>query len=152
MVALVDHDKTVLSEEVDVRLLLSPGQRLNRGDVDHPAEAVASSAHLADLAAVEPEVLLQPCLPLFGQGLTIDEDEGWHAVAGDEGTGHDCLAFPRRSDEHAQVVGYQLGDGRLLLRAEGPAEPEIDGARVGPRVGDRQPAAGLGDDLFDLRA
>ena len=84
--ALVGDDQPVPGRELgDV---VPTRQRLQGGDVDGAAQLRPAAPELSGLDAEE---FGDPCPPLVGQCLAVDEHQGGDPVFGDEGAGHDGL-------------------------------------------------------------
>jgi hypothetical protein len=81
-----DHQAVTCGQLADVGV---PGQCLQGGDVDGPAELGPAGSELAGLRAEE---LADAGTPLLGQGLAVDQDERRRGVRGDHGAGDDRLA------------------------------------------------------------
>jgi len=78
MVAFVGDDKTVAGGQLaDVS---APGEGLQRGDINAPAQLCPAAAKLPGLDAEE---LADTCAPLVGQGLSVDQNQRRSCVLGD---------------------------------------------------------------------
>jgi len=141
VVALIDDDQPVLGGPAGVH---APAQLLEQSNI-YDAGGLGPPA--AELTGRDAQVLLDPCPPLLGQDLVVDQHQGRQAPGGDQCAGHDGLAGARWCLQDAEVMTAEDGDSGLLLGGEGGRAGEAvrltDGAGV---LGDLQAAAGFPHD------
>src|SRR5262249_18526730 len=103
VMAFVGDDKAVAGGQL--ANVGAPGEGLQRGDVDAPAQLCPAAAELAGLDAQE---LADAGTPLVGPRLAVDQDERRSRVHGDECAGNDRLARSWRRDQDPEFVAGQL--------------------------------------------
>jgi hypothetical protein len=60
----------------------------------------------------------EPLTQLFDKGLSIDDDQSWPTVVGDEGACDNCFAGSRRSDEATIIVPAHRSECHVLYSGE----------------------------------
>ena len=116
MVALVDHEMSVIGDDV-VDFALA-NQALDDADIDDAARLAPAAADLPDRGGREIEKRREPRDPLFHELTAVDEHQRVGSAGGDDGRGDDCLAEPGRRREHAGLVRQQCIGGGLLFRGQ----------------------------------
>jgi hypothetical protein len=81
--------------------VIAARQGLEGDDVDSAARLRPAAAELPGL---DVEELRDPCPPLVGQGLAVDQHERGDLAGGDDRAGHHGLPGSRRGNKHAQVM------------------------------------------------
>ena len=142
VMALVDHDEAVPGGQL--RQIIAPRQRLQRHHVDRAAQLRAATTQLTRGDA---EVLGQPCPPLIGEGLAVDQHQRRGGVPGDQRACDHGLARPGRRDQHPMVMIGEVGDGGGLVAAQRRGEHELLRRALRAPVVDLQHAAGLPHDV-----
>ena len=98
-----NHQAVTCSQLADIS---PPGERLQRDDIDDPAELGPAAAELAGLDAEE---LADTGPPLVGQRLAVDQDERRCGMFRDQRAGDDRLARPWRRDQDTLLMIGQVG-------------------------------------------
>ena len=103
VVTFVDDDESVAGG--DVLDVFATGKCRQQCDVEDAGDLRPSTA---DLAALEPQVLLDPVAPLVGEGFAVNQDQRAGRTRSDCGTGDHSLAGARGSDEDTRVLCKDL--------------------------------------------
>ena len=93
-----NHQPVTCSQLADIG---APGQRLQRDDINGPAELGPAAAELAGLDAEE---LADAGPPLVGQRLAVDQDERRCGMLRDQRAGDDCFPRPWRRDQDTLLM------------------------------------------------